>query len=131
MSEPLDSVTDPWELLEELGPHRRMRVRAANYSRFIALAANQPTAQQQMLTYEAHRVFHMQQQIIRRDLERSRLLAQLELRSATVSRFAGGAPEAEAGSPVSRTWFSTGRQRGPASDGYRSHVATKLSEDIR
>ena len=55
--EQLDSITDPWELLEALGLHRRMRLRAAYYSRFIALVANQPSAQQHMLTYEAHRVF--------------------------------------------------------------------------
>jgi len=80
MSEPLCSITNPWELLEEVGRPARMRVRAANYSRFIALAAHQPSAQQYMLTYEAHRIFHVQNQTIRLDLERSRLLTQLELR---------------------------------------------------
>jgi hypothetical protein len=81
MSKPLESITEPWELLEELAHHPRMRVRAASYSRFISLAADQPSAQQHMLLYEAHRVFHVQRQTICLDLERSRLLAQLELRA--------------------------------------------------
>ena len=81
MSALLDPITDPWKLLEELGRHARMRVRAAHYSRFVALAVHQPRAQQDMLTYEAHRIFHVQNQTIRLDLERSRLLARLELRN--------------------------------------------------
>lgn len=85
MSAPLDSITDPWELLDELGRHTQMRVRAANYSRFIALAAHQPSAVQYMLTYEALRIFHVPNQTIRLDLERSRLLALLESRT-----FSGG-----------------------------------------
>jgi hypothetical protein len=40
--ERLDRITDPWELLEELSRHPSMRVRAAYYSRYVALAANQP-----------------------------------------------------------------------------------------
>ena len=80
MSKPLESIVEPWELLEELVRDSRMRVRAANYSRFISLAADQPSAQQHMLMYEAHTVFHVPRQTIRLDLERSRLLAQLELR---------------------------------------------------
>jgi hypothetical protein len=88
MFEPLESITEPWELLEELARHPRMRVRAASYSRFISLAADQPSAQQDMLVYEAHRVFHVQHQTIRLDLERSRLLAQFELR-ARLARRAG------------------------------------------
>jgi hypothetical protein len=76
----LESISEPWELLEELARHPRMRVRDANYSRFISLAADQPSAQQNMLVYEAHRVLHVRHQTIRLDLERSRLLAQLELR---------------------------------------------------
>jgi hypothetical protein len=76
--EELDSITDAWELLQELERHPQMRVRAAYYSRLIVLAANQSSAQQQMLTYDAHRVFHVQHHTIRLDLERSRLLAQLE-----------------------------------------------------
>jgi hypothetical protein len=44
-------------------------------SPLIVLAANQSSAQQQMLTYDAHRVFHVQHHTIRLDLERSRLLA--------------------------------------------------------
>ena len=84
--ERLDSITDPWELLEELGLLPGMRVRAASYPRFIALVANQPSAQQHMLTYDAHRVFHVQKRTIRLDLERSRLLAQLELRPHPASR---------------------------------------------
>jgi hypothetical protein len=81
MSAPLDSITDPWELLDEVGRYPRMRVRAANYSRFIALVAHQPSAQQYMLTYEAFRIFHIPNQTIRLDLERSRLLALLECRT--------------------------------------------------
>ncbi len=84
--ERLDSITDPWELLEKLGRHRRMRVRAAYYSRFIALAANKPRAQQQMLMHEAHRIFHVQNPTIRLDLGRSGLLAKLEFRACPASR---------------------------------------------
>jgi hypothetical protein len=81
MSTPLDSITDPWELLDEVGRRTRMRVRAAHYPRFIELAAHRPSAQQYMLTYEAFRIFHVPNQIIRLDLERSRLLALLECRT--------------------------------------------------
>ena len=35
-----DSISDPWELLDELGRHPQMRVRAAFYARFIAIAAH-------------------------------------------------------------------------------------------
>jgi hypothetical protein len=80
--ERLDRISDPWELLEELSRHPSMRVRAAYYSRYVALAANKPMAQQQMLTHSAHRVFHVLNQNLRLDLERSRLLSQVELRSA-------------------------------------------------
>jgi len=81
MSTPLDSITDPWELLDKVGRRTRMRVRAAHYSRFIELAAHRPSAQQYMLTYEALRIFHVPNQTIRLDLERSRLLALLECRT--------------------------------------------------
>ena len=64
----LASITDPWELLEELG-YCPMRVRATKYSRFIALTAKHPSAQQQMLVFEARRVFHVQSKTIRLDLE--------------------------------------------------------------
>jgi hypothetical protein len=39
--EELDSITDAWELLQELERHPQVRVRAAYYSRLIVLAANQ------------------------------------------------------------------------------------------
>ena len=45
--------------LEELRLHPLMRVRASYYSWFIALTAQRPTAQQQILTY-AHQIFHVQ-----------------------------------------------------------------------
>jgi hypothetical protein len=86
MRKPFESNTDPWELLERLARHARTRVRAANYLRFISLAADQPLAQQHMLVYEAQRVFHVRRHIMLLDLERSRLLAQLALRAHLASR---------------------------------------------
>jgi len=88
MPKPFESITEPWELLERLARHARMRVRAANYSRFISRAVDQPLAQQHMLVYEAHRVFHVRPQIMLLDLERSRLLAQLALRAHPAARAA-------------------------------------------
>lgn len=86
MTIPLDRITDPWELLEQLGRYPRMRDRAANYARFIALTASRPSAQQHMLVFDARRIFHVDRQTTRLDLERARLLAQLEVRARSASR---------------------------------------------
>jgi hypothetical protein len=43
-------------------------------------------AQQQMLTHAAHQVFRVQNQSLRLDLERSRLLSQIESRIRQASR---------------------------------------------
>ena len=82
----MDRITDPWEFLEQLGRYRRMRDRAANYARFIALTANRPSAQQHMLVFDARRIFHVDRETIRLDLERTRLLAQLEVRAGSALR---------------------------------------------
>jgi len=53
-----------------------------------------------MLTYDAHRVFHVQNQTIRLDLERSRLLAQSNFGPVRPRGPHGGNREAGPGWPV-------------------------------
>jgi hypothetical protein len=78
----LNAIAEPWELLGGLRTNGLdMPSRAPYYQRFIALAAQQTPAQQDMLIWQAHQVFHVRIAVLRLDIRRCLLITQIERRS--------------------------------------------------